>query len=119
MSSPGFGRALDQVTRVRGVRGAMLVTGDDGLVVAEQLMEGIKGPAVAALAASLASKLHRAMEAAGVGGSAFWHLQCEQGALLLVPGEGGSGMLVVAVADADVNVGLVRLELLRIAETVR
>jgi len=42
-------KALDLITRVRGVRGAMLVSAEDGLVVAEQLMEGIKGGAVAAL----------------------------------------------------------------------
>ena len=112
----GYGRVLDLVTRVRGVRGAMLVAGDDGLVVAEQLMEGIKGSAVAALAASLANRLHRAMDAAGVGTDQFWHLQAEQGALLVVPAP--SGMLVVAVAEPDVNVGLVRLELLRAAEAV-
>src|SRR5256886_120449 len=110
----GYGRVLDLVTRVRGVRGAMLVAGDDGLVVAEQLMEGIKGPAVAALAASLASRLRRALEAAGVGAGQFWHLQAEQGALLVVTA--ASGVLVVAVAEPDVNVGLVRLELLRAAE---
>jgi len=114
--------ALDLITRVRGVRGAMLVTADDGLVVAEQLMEGIKGSAVAALAASLAGRLRRAMEAAGTGASVFWHLQGEQGALLVVPGGkasdggGGGGILVVAVAEPDVNIGLVRLELLRAAE---
>jgi len=111
-----YSQALDRVTRVRGVRGAMLVAGDDGLVIAEQLMEGIKGPAVAALAASLATRLRRAMGAAGVGDSLFWHLQCDRGALLVV--FSGSGELVVAVAEADVNVGLVRLELLRAAESV-
>ncbi len=113
-ASAGYGKALDLITRVRGVRGAMLVSGDDGLVVAEQLMEGIKGPAVAALAASLAQRLQRAMEAAGLGASQFWHLQAEQGALLVVPAP--SSILVVAVAEPDVNVGLVRLELLRAAE---
>ena len=112
----GYGRALDLITRVRGVRGAMLVSADDGIVVAEQLMEGIKGPALAALAASLTTRLRRAMEAAGVGVSLFWHLQAEQGALLVVPA--ASGVLVVAVAEPDVNVGLVRLELLRGAEAV-
>ncbi|HEY6808596.1 MAG TPA: roadblock/LC7 domain-containing protein [Gemmatimonadales bacterium] len=111
-----FTEALDRVTRVRGVRGAMIVAGDDGLVVAEQLMEGIKGAAVAALAASLASRLRRAMEAAGVGAGVFWHLQAENGALLVVPGS--SGMLLVAVAEPGVNAGLVRLELLRAAEAV-
>lgn len=116
MTAAGFDRTLDLVTRVRGVRGAMLVAADDGLVIAELLMEGIKGPAVAALAASLATRLRRAMEGAGVGTSLFWHLQCDQGALLVVPA--ASGVLVVAVADPDVNVGLVRLELLRAAEAV-
>lgn len=111
-----FGHVLDLVTRVRGVRGAMLVAGDDGLVVAEQLMEGIKGPAVAALAASLAGRLRRAMEGAGIGASVFWHLQADEGTLLVVPA--ASGMLVVAVAEPDVNIGLVRLELLRASEAV-
>lgn len=110
-------KALDLITRVRGVRGAMLVSAEDGLVVAEQLMEGIKGGAVAALAASLAGRLRRAMEAAGTGASVFWHLQAEQGALLVVPGGDASGLLVVAVAEPDVNIGLVRLELLRAAES--
>lgn len=106
-------KALDLITRVRGVRGAMLVSAEDGLIVAEQLMEGIKGPAVAALAASLSNRLRRAMEAGGTGAAVFWHLQADQGALLVVP---GSGILVVAVAEPDVNIGLVRLELLRAAE---
>src|SRR5205823_1103547 len=87
MTAPAaaYDKALDLITRVRGVRGAMLVSAEDGIVVAEQLMEGIKGPAVSALAASLATRLRRAMEAAGVGASLFWHLQAEHGALLVVP----------------------------------
>ena len=116
MSAVPFGHALDAVTRVRGVRGAMLVASEDGLVVAEQLMEGLKGSAVAALAASLSGRLRRAMVAAGLGPSQFWHLQCEGGALLVVPGK--DGLLVVAVTEPDVNVGLVRLELLRAAEVM-
>ena len=116
MTAAAFNRALDVVTRVRGVRGALLISTADGLVVAEQLMEGIKGPAVAALAASLANRFGRAMQAAGVGAGVFWHLQCADGALLAVPGP--SGTLLVAVADPDVNVGLVRLELQRATEAL-
>ncbi len=111
-----FPRALDLVTRVRGVRGALLVSTADGLVVAEQLMEDVKGAALAALAASLANRLGRAMTAAGIGASVFWHLQCSEGALLVVPAP--SGVLVVAIAEPEVNVGLARLELLRAAELV-
>jgi len=118
MTAASFGQALDQITRVPGVRGAMLVSGDDGLVVAEHLMEGIRGPAVAALAASLATRLRRAMEAAGAGTGQFWQLLCEGGGLLVVPGASGGGILIVAITAPDVNAGLVRLELLRAAETV-
>ena len=49
--------ALDRVTRIPGVRGALLVTGGDGLVVAEQLMDGVDGRAAAALTASLVGRL--------------------------------------------------------------
>ncbi len=49
-------KKLEQVTRVRGVMGAMIVGAGDGLVVAESLMEGVRGNAVAALAASLFSR---------------------------------------------------------------
>src|SRR5205814_10324713 len=99
--------ALDLITRVRGVRGAMLVSADDGIVVAEQLMEGIKGGAVAALAASLAGRLRRAMEAAGTGASFFWHLQAEQGGLLVVTsGDAAGNVLVVAATEPDVKHGL-------------
>ena len=114
MRVTAFTRALDLVTRVRGVRGAMVVAQADGLIVAEQLMEGIKGSAVAALAANLAGRLQRAMVAAGLWPSQFWHLQCDLGALLVVPA--GERLLVVAVTEPEVNVGLVRLELLRAAE---
>jgi predicted regulator of Ras-like GTPase activity (Roadblock/LC7/MglB family) len=116
MTINGYEAALRGIINVRGVRGAMVVSGSDGLVVAESLVEGIKGAAVAALAASLATRLGRAMEAGGVGSDVFWHLQAERGALLVVPAR--SGMLVVAVAEPGVNAGLVRLELLRAAESV-
>lgn len=109
-------RALDTVTHVRGVRGAMLVAGDDGLVVAESLMEGVRGNAVAALAASLAKRMWRAMDGAAAGPLHFLHLQGDRGTLIIVPAP--NGVLVVTVADPAVNVGLVRLEMLRAAEAI-
>lgn len=112
----GFRQALDTITRVNGVRGAMLVAGDDGLVVAESLMEGVRGNAVAALAASLAKRFRTATEAAGAGSPQFLHLQANDGTLLVVPAP--DGVLVVAMGDADLNVGLVRLEMLRAAEAI-
>jgi predicted regulator of Ras-like GTPase activity (Roadblock/LC7/MglB family) len=103
--------ALDRITRVRGVRGAMLVAQDDGLVVAESLMEGIRGNAVAALAASLATRLGRAADAAGAGTQRFVHVAAERGGLLLMPVP--EGLLLVTLTDRQVNVGLARLEMQR------
>lgn len=115
MTGP-FRQALDNITRVRGVRGAMLVAGDDGLIVAESLMEGVRGNAVAALAASLARRFRQAMESAVGGIPHFLHLQGDGGTLVVVPAP--DGVLVVAVGDPHMNVGLVRLEMLRAAEVV-
>ena len=106
--------SLESVTRVRGVRGAMIVSAEEGLVVAESSMEGIDGAAVAALTAGVVARLARATEAAGRAAPAFVHLQAERGALLAVPA--ARDLLVVAVTDPDVNVGLTRLELRRVAE---
>lgn len=106
--------SLEAVTRVRGVRGAMVVSAEEGLVVAESSMEGIDGAAVAALMAGVVARLGRATEAAGRTAPAFVHLQAEGGALLAVPAP--RDLLVVAVTDAEVNVGLVRLELRQAAE---
>src|SRR5256886_6657302 len=85
-----YAKALDLITRVRGVRGAMLVSAEDGIIVAEQLMEGIKGPAVSALAASLATRLRRAMEAGGGGPRPVLALQARAGATLVVPNPAGT-----------------------------
>ncbi len=111
-----FRLALDSITRVRGVHGALLVAGDDGLIIAEALMEKVNGKAVAALAASLAKRLRRSMEACKAGAPHFMHLQAQDGTLVVVPAP--DGVLVVTVGDARMNVGLVRLEMLRAAEAL-
>ena len=52
-------------------------------------------------------------EAAGFGTVRFFELEAEQGRVIAV---GRNGLVIVAVADARVNLGLVRVELLRAAE---
>jgi predicted regulator of Ras-like GTPase activity (Roadblock/LC7/MglB family) len=108
-------QALDRVTRISGVRGALVVTGDDGLIVADAVMENIRGDAVAALAASFAGRMSRACYATGVGVPHFVQLQAANGTLLVMP---AADVVIVVVADKDVNVGLVRLEMLHAAELV-
>lgn len=111
-----YAPVLEGITRVPGVRGAMLVSVKDGLLVSDHLVEGVQGAAVAALAASLAQRVNRALAAAGAGAPAFWHLHASDGAILAVAAP--EDLLVVAITAPDVNAGLVRLELLRAAEAV-
>ena len=108
--------ALDGVTRLHGVRGALVVGGDDGMIVADALMGGVRGNAIAALAASLALRLGQAAQKSGVGPPHFLQLQASDGTLVVVPGP--TGVLVVVVGDKELNVGLARLEMLRVAEVV-
>ncbi|MGH7518903.1 MAG: roadblock/LC7 domain-containing protein [Gemmatimonadales bacterium] len=106
----GPAATLARVCAVRGLRGAVIVSAADGLVVAESLMEGVDGRAVAALAASLVTRLRRAVAAAGRRAPAFVQLAAEHGSVLAAPA--GEDLVLVAVAGPDANVGLARLELL-------
>lgn len=108
--------ALELVTRVAGIRGAMVVSAADGMVVAESLMDELEGRAVAALAASLTGRIGRATAAAGRGSPRFLQLQAAGGTLLVAPH--GAELLIVAVAERSVNAGLARLEMFRAAEQV-
>ena len=114
MSTSPFETALELVTHVPGVRGAMIVSAADGVVVAEALMDEMKGSAVAALAASLVSRLRRAIEGAGRGVPKFVHLTASGGTLLAAPH--GEELILVAVAERTVNAGLARIEMLRALE---
>lgn len=113
MTAP-HGPMLEALTRLRGIRGAMVVSVADGLVVAESLMAGLKGSALAALAANLASRTTELADRSGVGAPRFLHLQATDGALLVAPATGE--LVLVAVVGRDVPLGLLRLEMLRMAE---
>ncbi len=112
-----FRGILDTITRVRGVRGAMIVGYQDGLIISDSLMEDVRGNAVAALTSSLTKQVANATSASGAGAPQFLHVQAARGALLAVVRD--AEILVVAIADPSVNVGLVRLELIRAAEAVK
>ena len=105
--------ALDRITRVPGVRGALVIDAADGLVVAEQLMDGIDGQAAAALTGSLVGRLTRTAESAGMRPPAFIHLRADSGSVLAAPGP--DNLVLVAVVSPDANLGLARLEMIEAA----
>lgn len=101
---------LERVTQVPGVRGSLLISASDGLVVAERLMDGIDGRAMAALAASLVQRLGRATSGAGMRTPTFVHLRGNVGSVLAASGR--DDLLLVALVGAEANLGLARLEML-------
>jgi predicted regulator of Ras-like GTPase activity (Roadblock/LC7/MglB family) len=105
--------ALDRVTRVPGVRGALVIAAADGLVVAEQLMDGVDGQAAAALAGSLVGRLVRTTASAGMRPPAFLHLKGDTGSVLAAPGP--EDLMLVAVVSSSANLGLARLEMIEAA----
>jgi predicted regulator of Ras-like GTPase activity (Roadblock/LC7/MglB family) len=109
----GAAAVLDRLSTVRGVRGSVLVSAADGLVVAEALMAGVDGKAVAALAASLMTRLRRATESAGRSPPAFLQLQADSGSVLAAPC--GADLVLVTVTGPGANVGLARLAMLEAA----
>ena len=103
-------QVLDDVTRLAGVRSALLVSLEDGLVVAESALEGQETEAAAALAARLAQRLGALTRALEHPPMTLLLLQASLGQLFAVGG--GEGLLLVAVTDNDVNIGEIRLALL-------
>ena len=111
--SSEFAGLTDSLIRHRGVLGAMLVGLDDGLIVDSTLHVGISGNAFAALTASLYGKARRSADAAGFGATSFLELTAEHGRVCAA---GGEELVLVAVCESRVNVGILRVELLRAAE---
>ncbi|HEX5724045.1 MAG TPA: roadblock/LC7 domain-containing protein [Longimicrobiaceae bacterium] len=109
---------LERVNRVTGVRGSMVVAAEDGLVVEEDLMVGVPGPAVAALVAALFRRARRSVDAARFGSAAFLQVEGEEGLLFAAAPPQLGDLLLVVVAESWVNVGLVRLEAARVVEAL-
>ena len=110
-----FTAVLDALTRQRGVRGSLVVSSGDGIIVDSNLQFGQDGDRVAALAASLYRKARKSSEAAGLGGTGFMQLEAESGRLCVI---GGDEIILVVVAERAANVGLIRVEMLRAAESL-
>lgn len=113
--SDAFAAAVDRISRVPGVRGALVVEADAGVPVLAELSEGVNGTAVAALAASLFRRSAQASEAAQFGALSTLQLEAADGHVVIA----GAGDLILAViAEHDAQLGLVRVEALNAARTL-
>ena len=115
MTSP-FAPILETLTRQRGVRASLVVSESDGLIVDSNVRFGQDGERVAALAASMYRKARLSARAARLGAVAFLQLDAERGRICAAGGR--SDLVIVVVADAAANVGLIRMELLKALEAL-
>ena len=114
MTSP-FTAMLQGLSRQRGVRAALVASEQDGIVLDANLQIGQQGDRVAALAASLYRKARLASTAAGLGTVSFLQLEAPNGRVCVA---GAGDLVLVIVAAATVNVGLVRVEMMRAAAAI-
>lgn len=116
MSTPSpFADILETLIRQRGVSGSLVVSEHDGIVVDSTLQIGVRGATVAALAASLYRKARLAAAAAGLGEAGVLTLEAERGRLCAI---GRNDLVLVCIADAKANIGLIRVAMLRGVEAL-
>ena len=114
MASP-FTSMLQGLSRQRGVRAALIASEQDGIVIDSNLQIGQQGDRVAALAASLYRKARLSSTAAGLGAVSFLQMEAPYGRICAA---GAGELVLVVVAAATVNVGLIRVEMLRSAAAI-
>jgi uncharacterized protein len=114
MSTP-FTSLLSSLIRHRGVTGCMVVGEADGIIVDSSLQIGVNGDAFAALTASLYRKVRRASDAAGLGATGFFELDADSGRVCAT---GRNDLVIVVIAEPRVNVGLLRVEMLKAVEAL-
>lgn len=104
-------QVLRRLTRVAGVRGAMVVDAEAGLPVASELAAGVEEMALSALAGSLFQRSYDASTASGFGRVRTLQLESDQGHVVV---SGAGPLLVVVLAEASAQVGMVRIETARV-----
>lgn len=113
--SDAYTTAVRRMSRIAGVRGALVVDLEAGVPVVAELSEGVNGMAVAALTASLFRRSAQAADAADFGALGTLQLEADDGHVVAV--DAGEVVLVV-VAGREAQLGLVRLEANRAARAL-
>jgi predicted regulator of Ras-like GTPase activity (Roadblock/LC7/MglB family) len=102
-----LGSIVDRLSRIEGVRGAVIVDIETGLPVLGELSAGMNGNAVAALAASIFRRTSAATDATHFGGLATLQLEAESGYVIVAA---AGELLLVVVAERSAQLGRIRVE---------
>lgn len=114
--SDAYATTVERLSRIPGVRGAIIVEPDTGVPVLSEVEASASPQALAALAAALFKRTANASTAAGFGPLQRLQLEAAGGHVLMT--DAGDLVLVVLVDD-DGQLGMVRLEMQRAAESLR
>lgn len=117
MTMASWQDALREVTGVAGVRGALIVSAEDGLVIAETAMDDLETADVAALSAALVTRAIRTTIAMRADAPHSVHLAAEHGVVIAMAGP--DPLWLVAVARHDAELGRLRLLLRDLAGALR
>jgi predicted regulator of Ras-like GTPase activity (Roadblock/LC7/MglB family) len=110
--SDAFVSTVERLSRIAGVRGALIVEREAAVPVISEVSEGVNGAAVAALAASLHRRMVQACETAGAGSLMTLQLEADHGHVVVA---GAGEVVIVVITGKDAQIGLVRVEVLRAA----
>ncbi len=110
-----YARVIDELMQTSGVHAALVVSRSDGIVVDGNVHIGTDADAIAALTARLYSRAALAASAADGTEAGFLHLEGERGRVCAV---GQGDLLLVTVAEPWTNLGLLRLSMRRLAQSL-
>jgi len=110
-----YARVIDELMQTSGVHAALVVSRSDGIVIDGNVHVGTDADAIAALAARLYSRAAQAATAADGTEPGFLHLEGERGRVCAV---GHGDLLLVTVAEPWTNLGLMRLAMRRLAQSL-
>ena len=105
-----------RLSRVSGVRGAIIVEPETGVPVMAEVEVGVSPQALAALAAALFRRTANASAAAGFGPLRRFHLEAAGGHVLMA---GAGDLVLVVLVDDERQLGMVRLEAQRAVESLQ
>lgn len=107
MTPERWSAILAEVVEIAGVRGAVVVAAEDGLVVHEAAMDGVATDDLAALASAVVRRAGDLLETLDHDVVRLCTLTASRGIVLAA--QGAQGLWLVAVAEPDAELGRLRL----------
>lgn len=107
-----YTNAVERLSRVAGVRGALIVEAETAVPIVAELSEGVNGTAVAALAAALYARTAEASASARLGAVGTVQLEADGGHVIII---GAGEVVLVIISERSAQLGMVRLEARRVA----